>query len=85
VVTSVDDVGKVGKPAPDVYLHAAARLGVPPEACLAIEDSIPGIQSALAAGMRVIQSRGTSYPAPPQPGVHAIIESLHDFDLAWLA
>jgi len=85
VVASVQDVGDVGKPAPDVYLHAARHLEVPPSACLAIEDSVVGVQSALAAGMRVIQTRGTTYPAPPQPGVHAVIESLHDFDLAWLA
>ncbi len=83
-VVSVQDVGNVGKPAPDVYLHAASRLGVPPEACLALEDSIVGVQSALAAGMRVIQSRGTSYPAPPQPGVHAVLDSLHHFNLDWL-
>lgn len=84
-VASVQDVGGIGKPAPDVYLHAARRLGIPPEHCLAIEDSVTGVASAVAAGMRVVQSRGTTYPAPAQPGVHAIIESLHDFDLAWLA
>ena len=84
VIASVQDVGNVGKPAPDVYLHAARRLDVPPSACIAIEDSVVGVQSALAAGMRVIQTRGTSYPAPPQPGVHAVIESLRDFDLRWL-
>ncbi len=84
VVASVQDVGDIGKPAPDVYLHAARRLRVAPEACLALEDSAVGVQAALAAGMRVIQTRGTTYPAPPQPGVHAVIESLHDFDLAWL-
>lgn len=83
-VVSVADVGNVGKPAPNVYLHAAARLGVAPEACLAIEDSVVGVRSALAAGMRVVQSRGTSFPAPPQPGVHAVIESLRKFDLGWL-
>ena len=85
VVASVQDVGNVGKPAPDVYLHAASRLSVPPAACLAIEDSVVGVRSALAAGMRVVQSRGTSFPAPPQPGVHAVIESLREFDLGWLA
>jgi sugar-phosphatase len=40
-----------GKPHPDVYLSAAARLGLLPHACLAIEDSIAGVQSAKAAGM----------------------------------
>ncbi len=43
-----------GKPAPDIYLEAAARLGERPDACLALEDSLPGCRAALAAGMRVI-------------------------------
>ena len=43
-----------GKPAPDVFLAAAAAEGVPPEACLVIEDSLPGIAAARAAGMVVI-------------------------------
>jgi HAD superfamily hydrolase (TIGR01509 family) len=43
-----------GKPAPDVYLEAARRLGADPGSCAAIEDSENGIRSASAAGMRVI-------------------------------
>ena len=43
-----------GKPAPDVYLEAAHRLGVAPEKCAAIEDSHSGIRSAKAAGMRIV-------------------------------
>lgn len=43
-----------GKPAPDVYLAAAAGLGVSPECCLALEDSPTGMQAALAAGMRCV-------------------------------
>jgi HAD superfamily hydrolase (TIGR01509 family) len=43
-----------GKPAPDVYLEAARRVGVSPAACAAIEDSENGIRSAAAAGIRVI-------------------------------
>jgi beta-phosphoglucomutase-like phosphatase (HAD superfamily) len=43
-----------GKPHPDVYLSAAARLGLPPHNCLAIEDSIAGVQSAKAAGMKCL-------------------------------
>jgi HAD superfamily hydrolase (TIGR01509 family) len=42
------------KPAPDVYLRAAERLGVSPEECLALEDSAPGVASAKAAGMACI-------------------------------
>ncbi len=43
-----------GKPAPDLYLLVAARLKMPPTACLALEDSVPGAQAALAANMTVI-------------------------------
>jgi HAD superfamily hydrolase (TIGR01509 family) len=45
-----DDVTDM-KPAPEVYLKAAEALNVDPTACVAIEDSVPGVQSALAAGM----------------------------------
>ncbi|WP_200949022.1 HAD family hydrolase [Frateuria sp. Soil773] len=41
------------KPDPDIFLHAAARLGVPPGRCAVVEDSLPGIRAGLAAGMRV--------------------------------
>lgn len=43
-----------GKPAPDIYLAAASALGLAPGACLAFEDSGPGIESATSAGMRAI-------------------------------
>ncbi len=43
--------GGAGKPAPDVYLAAAAAEGVPPHTCLAIEDSVAGARAAVAAGM----------------------------------
>ncbi len=51
-----------GKPAPDVYLEAAKRLGVDPADCAAIEDSHNGILSAKAAGMRVIAIPNPRYP-----------------------
>jgi HAD superfamily hydrolase (TIGR01509 family) len=51
-----------GKPAPDVYLESARRLGVAPERSAAIEDSHAGIRSAEAAGMRVIAIPNASYP-----------------------
>ena len=51
-----------GKPAPDVYLEAARRLGVDASRCAAIEDSHGGIRSAKAAGMRVIAIPNPSYP-----------------------
>jgi HAD superfamily hydrolase (TIGR01509 family) len=51
-----------GKPAPDVYLEAARRLGVDPARCAAVEDSQNGILSAKAAGMRVIAVPNPRYP-----------------------
>lgn len=52
IVFSAQDVGK-GKPAPDLFLHAAERMGVSPERCVVVEDSRLGVQAALAAGMDV--------------------------------
>ena len=51
-----------GKPAPDVYLEAARRLGVDATACVAIEDSRNGIRSAHDAGMRVIAIPNPHFP-----------------------
>jgi HAD superfamily hydrolase (TIGR01509 family) len=61
VLTSSDEVAH-GKPAPDVYLLAATRLGIAPGACLAIEDSSNGIRAALAAGMPTIAVPNAAYP-----------------------
>ena len=46
------------KPDPDLFLDAAATLGVPPEACAVVEDSLPGIQAGLSAGMSVYSLHG---------------------------
>ncbi len=51
-----------GKPAPDVYLEAARRLGVAPRACTAVEDSHNGIRSAKAAGLRVVAVPNVHFP-----------------------
>jgi HAD superfamily hydrolase (TIGR01509 family) len=42
-----------GKPAPDIYLRAANKLGIPPDACLVVEDALPGVAAGKAANMRV--------------------------------
>jgi beta-phosphoglucomutase-like phosphatase (HAD superfamily) len=55
-----------GKPAPDVYLEAAERLGCPATACAAVEDSANGIRSALAAGMHVVAIPNRIYPPPAE-------------------
>lgn len=54
VVVSADDVRK-GKPAPDSFLLAAERMGVPAERCLVFEDAEPGIAAARAAGMQFVR------------------------------
>jgi HAD superfamily hydrolase (TIGR01509 family) len=51
-IFSSQDVGR-GKPAPDLFLHAAASMGVPPERCAVVEDSPLGVRAANAAGMTV--------------------------------
>lgn len=61
VVISTEEVAR-GKPAPDVYLEAARRLGVEPERCAAVEDSSNGLRAAAAAGMRVIAVPNPHYP-----------------------
>ncbi|ASR38763.1 HAD family hydrolase [Prauserella marina] len=60
---------RAGKPAPDVYLAAAARLGISPENCAAVEDSTNGLRAALAAGMTVIGVPNPHFP--PDPSVLA--------------
>jgi HAD superfamily hydrolase (TIGR01509 family) len=60
-----------GKPAPDVYLEAARRLGVSADRCAAVEDSRNGIRSAHAAGMRVVAIPNPAYP----PGDEALAEA----------
>ena len=63
VTVSAEEVPR-GKPAPDVYLEAAFRLGQPPRACAAVEDSANGIRSAVAAGLRVVAVPNQDYPPP---------------------
>jgi HAD superfamily hydrolase (TIGR01509 family) len=61
VTISSEEVPR-GKPAPDVYLEAARRLGVAPARCAAVEDSENGIRSAKAAGMYVLAIPNRVYP-----------------------
>jgi HAD superfamily hydrolase (TIGR01509 family) len=73
-----------GKPAPDVYLEAARRLGQPPPSCAAVEDSANGIRSALAARLRVVAIPNQDYPPPASVLAEAqlVIGSLADLTVA---
>jgi HAD superfamily hydrolase (TIGR01509 family) len=53
-----------GKPAPDLFLFAAEQMKIPPERCLVIEDSVPGVTGAHAAGMAVLGFHGGSHCPP---------------------
>ena len=59
---SVSEVDR-GKPAPDIFLHAAARMGVAPAVCAVVEDSRFGVEAARAAGMRAFGYAGGLTPA----------------------
>ena len=59
--TMVED----GKPAPDLFLYAAERMGIQRGACLVVEDSLAGISAAKSAGMRVFGFTGASHAVLP--------------------
>lgn len=76
-IVTGNDIAR-NKPAPDIYLRGAERVGVPPPECLALEDSPPGVRSAAAAGCIAVAvpndySRGLEFP-----GARAVIGSLHE-------
>ena len=60
-IVSTDEVGR-GKPAPDVYQQATARLGFDTRRCVAVEDSANGLRAACAAGMEVVAVPRPAYP-----------------------
>ena len=83
-VTTASEVAH-GKPAPDLFLHAAAQAGAVPPRCLVIEDSLMGIAAARAAGMAVWHFTGGSHqrdaPAPPAdaPRADATLRDFSEF------
>ena len=80
-----------GKPAPDIFLAAAAAAGVAPAECLVVEDSVPGITAALAAGMRVIAYAPLGFasecPIQPDQTVRSLLElpAIFAADMAFAA
>jgi beta-phosphoglucomutase-like phosphatase (HAD superfamily) len=80
-VVTGDEV-RHGKPHPEPYLTAAARLGLAPQACLAIEDSPTGVASAVAAGVLVVAVPAV-VPVPPGPG-YVVVPTLRGREIAEL-
>lgn len=72
-LVSAEAVAGPGKPAPEVYEHAAAELGVDPSACVVVEDSGNGVRSAAAAGATVIRY-ACSGECGPLPGADAVAD-----------
>jgi beta-phosphoglucomutase len=82
-IVTIDDVTH-GKPDPEIYLLAAKRLGIVPTQCLAVEDSLPGVQAAVAAGMMCVAStnaltQASVHAAAPMPGVQ-IVDDPHKLE-----
>ncbi len=74
-VFSAEDVSE-GKPAPDLFLHAAGLIGVPPAHCTVVEDSTPGLMAATAAGMRVVALvRPGTLPVEVPPGAEVATDT----------
>ena len=71
-IAAGDEV-RAKKPAPDVYLLALDRLGIPPEEAVALEDSVNGLMSARGAGLRCVVSPATYTAGDPFPGDCALV------------
>ena len=86
VVMSTEQVAR-GKPAPDIYLEVAARLKVPPTACVAVEDSSNGLRAAAAAGFVVIAVPRPAYPPAPDAlkAARLVLPSLMELTVAAVA
>lgn len=69
---SADDVGR-SKPDPALYLYAASRMNVPPQACVVVEDSVFGLEAARAAGMRSFGFAGSVTPPALLEGPGTVI------------
>ena len=82
--TVAGDEVSAGKPDPEIYLAAAAKLGVEPADCIAVEDAPAGIASARAAGMSVVAVR-TEMTAGLELEADRVIDRLDQFELAWTA
>ena len=76
------EMAAASKPAPDIFLLAAQRLGVQPGECVVVEDSPRGVEGAKRAGMFVVAVRTAPVPESELSGADRVISSLGEFPLA---
>jgi len=72
-IVAAEDVHR-GKPDPEVFLVAAAKLNVPPSHCIVVEDALHGIEAARAAGMKSIGVTGNGKPLPANLATHSLAD-----------
>ena len=82
-VVTGEDVGPK-KPAPDIFLSAAAKLGLAPTQCVVAEDAVNGVQAAKAAGMRCVAVAQT-FPAAQLQGADVVRQTIAEVSIADLA
>jgi len=76
-IVSAEDVHR-GKPDPEVFLVAAAKLNVPPSHCIVVEDAVHGIEAARAAGMKSMGVTRNGKPLPADLAMHSLAELAPD-------
>jgi HAD superfamily hydrolase (TIGR01509 family) len=77
VIVAAEDVTR-SKPAPDGYRAAIAALGLAPDECLVIEDSVAGIAAGRSAGCIVVACRAGNFAGWDQSGAHRVIDTLDE-------
>lgn len=82
-IVSAEEVER-GKPAPDVFLEAAKRLGVDPEHCVVLEDAPEGVKAGKAAGMKVIAIPNRYTKHHDFDHADTVVDSLHDIKMSLL-
>ncbi len=84
-VVGAGDVVPAKKPAPDIYRWVLQGLGLPPEACCAVEDSENGLRAAIGAGLRCLVTRNAYTAGQDFAGALRVVETLDEVGLAELA
>jgi beta-phosphoglucomutase-like phosphatase (HAD superfamily) len=70
---------KIGKPAPDIYIYAARKINLPPNECIALEDSPNGVRSAYAAGCKTVMVPDMDMPSEEiKPMLFDVADGLED-------